>query len=406
LPPVTDQSLPLPHPANIMVVDDTPANLKLLEDMLRQQGHEVHSFPRGRLALKETARNPPDLILLDINMPEMNGYEVCERLKSTEQGLSIPVIFLSAMSEMQDRVKAFQSGAEDYISKPFQIEEVLARVETHLSVHRLQGALKSQNEHLERTNTMLQDSNRQLQEAQMHLVQSEKMASLGQLVAGIAHEINNPLAFVVSHLYTVESLLARATAGMGTDVSEEVGGMLEKMRIRLQEMGQGLTRVKELVLSLRTFSRLDEGKLQTIDIHANIESVLLFLRHKMEGRIKLIKHYEAVAPVSCDAGQLNQVIMNLVANAIDAIPDKGEIAIATRDAPDQSIISVRDSGPGIPEAIRTRIFDPFFTTKPVGQGTGLGLAISYQIMRAHGGSIEVHSEEGQGAEFVVTIPRK
>ena len=134
--------------SNIMVVDDNPDNLKVLEDMLRQEGYEVRSFPRGRLALTAAMRNPPDLILLDINMPEMNGYEVCEHLKSTEEVSGIPVIFLSALDETEDKVKAFRTGAVDYISKPFQFEEVQARVETHLKVHALQLALKQQNEHL------------------------------------------------------------------------------------------------------------------------------------------------------------------------------------------------------------------------------------------------------------------
>src|SRR5713101_4563398 len=132
-----------------MIVDDNPANLKLLADMLLQQGHEVCSFPLGRLALAAAMKNPPDLILLDINMPEMNGYEVCERLKSTEELSEIPVIFLSALNETQDKVKAFRSGAVDYISKPFQFEEVHARVETHLKLHGFQRALKLQNERLE-----------------------------------------------------------------------------------------------------------------------------------------------------------------------------------------------------------------------------------------------------------------
>ncbi len=134
---------------DIMVVDDNPANLKLLEDMLLQQAHEVRSFPLGRLALAAALKCPPDLILLDINMPEMNGYEVCERLKSSEALSHIPVIFLSALNETRDKVKAFQSGAVDYISKPFQFEEVHARVETHLKLHDLQRALKLQNERLE-----------------------------------------------------------------------------------------------------------------------------------------------------------------------------------------------------------------------------------------------------------------
>src|SRR5271168_3263847 len=146
MPPVTEQ--PRGRGA-IMIVDDNPANLKLLEDMLRQKGQQVTAFPRGRLALEAAARNPPDLILLDINMPEMNGYDVCERLKSDERLSDIPVIFLSALSEIHDKVKAFRSGGVDYISKPFQIEEVHARVETHLKLHHLQRALKLQNERLE-----------------------------------------------------------------------------------------------------------------------------------------------------------------------------------------------------------------------------------------------------------------
>jgi DNA-binding response OmpR family regulator len=135
--------------SDIMIVDDNPANLKLLEDMLVQQGYEVRSFPRGRLALAAAMKNPPDLILLDINMPEINGYEVCERLKSTGTLSDIPVIFLSALNETQDKVKAFQSGAVDYISKPFEFEEIHARVEMHLKLHDLQRALKLQNERLE-----------------------------------------------------------------------------------------------------------------------------------------------------------------------------------------------------------------------------------------------------------------
>ena len=138
----------LPH-NDIMIVDDNPANLKLLEDMLSQQGHAVRSFPLGRMALAAAGRIPPDLILLDINMPEMNGYEVCERLKAAGDLADIPIIFLSALNETRDKVRAFHSGAVDYISKPFQFEEVHARVETHLKLHELQRVLKAQNESLE-----------------------------------------------------------------------------------------------------------------------------------------------------------------------------------------------------------------------------------------------------------------
>ena len=357
----------LPHPGNIMVVDDNPANLKLLAHMLRRQGHEVHSFPLGTLALAEAARNPPDLILLDIEMPEMNGYEVSERLKTTAGGSGIPVIFLSALSEMQDqdKVEAFRSGAADYISKPFQLEEVLARVETHLHLHDLQRALKAQNENLERANAQLEDSNRLLKQAQMHLMQSEKMASLGQLVAGIAHEINNPLTFVLTHLFTVENLLARVVSELGTEASETACGMLETM--------SGAARQKGLRLS---------------------------------------RHIEEGTPVRVvgDPRRLQQILLNLIGNAVK-FTASGEVAVRVERDPDAGEpgalrFSVCDTGIGIPAEKIETIFDNFTqadssTTREYG-GTGLGLAISKKLVVLMAGRIWAESRVGQGTTMYFT----
>jgi len=208
----------------------------------------------------------------------------------------------------------------------------------------------------------------------------------------------------LNNLFTVEKALDRVIPEVALHLSEPSPTKLRRVRVRLTEMREGLHRVKELVVSLRTFSRLDEGEFKTVDVGESIDSVLLFLKHKMNGRIQVEKQYGSVRTLSCYAGRLNQVLMNLIANAVDAIEGTGKIVIRTGQADGRFVISVRDTGAGIPEGIRSRIFDPFFTTKAVGQGTGLGLAISYGIVQDHRGSIEVQSQEGVGSEFTVKIP--
>jgi two-component system, NtrC family, sensor kinase len=179
---------------------------------------------------------------------------------------------------------------------------------------------------------------------------------------------------------------------------------LRKARTRLEEMREGLDRVKELVLDLRRFSRMDEGKFERVNVAETIDAVLLLMKHKLTGRIVVEKYYVGDQILICSVGRLHQVIMNLISNALDAILEKGTIVITTGRTAEAFVISIRDTGAGIPEEIRGKIFDPFFTTKPIGQGTGLGLAISYGIVQDHGGSIEVQSKEGVGTEFIVKIP--
>ena len=188
--------------SKILIVDDTPANLQLLTAMFIEQGYQIFSAISGKVALNVVQKRLPDLILLDINMPGMNGYEVCEQLKADEKTRHIPVIFVSALSETFDKVKAFMVGGVDYVTKPFQAEEVLARVKTHLQVHQLQQQLAAQNEELH--NTL-----EELQTTQQELIQSEKMAALGQLVAGVAHEINTPLGAINSSVNSMKKFLSQ-----------------------------------------------------------------------------------------------------------------------------------------------------------------------------------------------------
>ena len=195
--------------ANILAIDDTPANLRLLVGILTEQGYKVRAVPSGKLALAGIRQSPPDLILLDIMMPEMDGYEVCSQLKADEKTRDIPVIFISAINEVLDKVKAFAVGGVDYIAKPFQVEEVLARVETHLALQKLQNNLQYKNEELTKINEQLAQTLAQLKATQEELIHSEKMAALGQLVAGVAHEVNTPLGAIRSSSGNISKFLAQ-----------------------------------------------------------------------------------------------------------------------------------------------------------------------------------------------------
>ncbi|MDP9171559.1 MAG: response regulator [Acidobacteriota bacterium] len=417
---------------SILIIDDSPTYLAALSHELRSQGYKVKSAPDGKDGLSELLTEDFDCVLVDLVMPYMSGFEVCRRITAMRATVeNVPaVILLTGSATKGDMNRGLEAGADDFVTKSSDLAVLRARVQALLrrrffqdETRRIVGELKTKEmetlnalagrqaaearaamaEELVQANHDLQEANRKLKDTQAQLIQNEKMASLGQLVAGIAHEINNPLAFVLNNLFIVENGLDTLMPRMEPQLEEPQLKKLRKVRTCLEEMGEGLGRVKELVLDLRTFSRLDEGEFKTADMAEAIDSVLLLLRHRL-GSIQVEKYYSPDRKLYCHAGRVNQVLMNLLSNAVDAIAGEGKIVIATSQTPEAFAISVRDTGAGIPEAIRSKIFDPFFTTKPVGQGTGLGLAISYGIVQDHGGSIEVQSQEGVGTEFIVKIP--
>lgn len=263
-------------------------------------------------------------------------------------------------------------------------------------------------------NKQLEQTVQQLQQAQTQLVQSEKMASLGQLVAGIAHEINNPLGAINANIpvlleYTQDLF---ATINSIEDKSQidvqlqniDYDFMQDDTPKLLDSIRNATSRMKEIVLSLRNFSRLDQAEEQDILLEEALDTTLALLAHRLKNRITVEKHYQLNLPVSCYPGLMNQVFMNLLANAEQAIEGDGQITIMTQQKGDDAVVMISDTGTGIDAATMNKIFDPFFTTKPVGEGTGMGLSISYGIIEQHHGQIQVESEPGQGTRFIITLP--
>ncbi|MBF2005453.1 MAG: HAMP domain-containing protein [Chlorogloeopsis fritschii C42_A2020_084] len=317
------------------------------------------------------------------------------------------------------------------------LEEKVIKRTNELSI--VNESLKSEISDRKQAESKLQQALEELQEAQIQLIQTEKMSSLGQLVAGVAHEINNPINFIfgnINHLgeYTQNLLeLVYLYNQNFPKPGEEVELKIEEIDLEflsedlpkiLTSMKMGANRIREIVLSLRNFSRLDEAEMKPVDIHEGIDNTLLILQNRLKAKpehpeVKIVKEYGDLPLVECYPGQLNQVFMNIINNAIDALEDyhKQSSMEQMRDRPSTIVITtnisgansvtikIADNGPGIPEKVRQKLFDPFFTTKAVGKGTGLGLSISYQIItEKHRGTIRCISEPGQGAEFWIEIP--
>jgi signal transduction histidine kinase len=418
----------------ILVVDDNPANTKVLFDTLREAGHRVLVAKSGEVALERLQSATPDLILLDVMMPGIDGFETCRRLKADAVTQAIPVIFMTALADTEDKTQGFSLGAVDYITKPFQQEEVLARVHLHLQLYNLTQGLEQR---VRDRTVELESILEQLRQSQLQLIQNEKMSALGNLIAGVAHEINNPVGFISGNLKHAQKYIDHLLEFIDfyleqyppDAAAQEKIAKLELTYLRqdlpklISSMKAGTDRIQHISTSLRTFSRSDSDRPVLCNIHDGIDSTLLILKHRLKENelrpeIEIIKHFGDLPQIECYAGQLNQVFMNLIANAIDALEELSEgrgfseieqnpnqIRITTALREKQITVQIQDNGIGIAAEMQQQVFDHLFTTKEVGKGTGLGLAIAHQIItEKHQGSITVNSAPGQGTEFIITLP--
>lgn len=427
----SDATASLLAPKHILAVDDSPSYREHIAEALRSDGHEVTTAPSGEEALELLSVQTVDCILLDVLMPGLDGKETCQRIKASPGVRDIPVILLTASEDRASMLEGLATGADDYIQKSAEMDVLKARVRAQLRRRQFEDEnrrvrerlLKSEIEasearaaralaetraalveELEQRNQALAAAYVELQSTQTQLVQAAKMASLGSLVAGVAHEVNNPLAFVLSHLGTAENSLLEVESLVGVQALDSARPSWDRARDRLKSMRMGLERIRDLVVKLRTFSRLDEGEIKTVNMSECIESVLTILDHRLEGRVEITTDIRPPELLECMPGLLNQAIMNLVANALDAIDGPGTIRIFAGGEGNNYIIRIEDSGPGIPVASRHLVLDPFYTTKAVGAGTGLGLSITDSIVKKHGGTLEFDDAHDGGAAALIRLP--
>jgi len=362
---------------SILMVDDNPANLQVLTSMLKQSGWRPRPVTSGQLGLQAARKEPPDLILLDVNMPEMNGYEVCKQLKADARLADIPVIFVSALGETMDKVRGFSVGGVDYITKPFQLDEVKARVTTHLELRR---------------------QRRELQASYEKLRESERMRD--SLVHMIVHDLRSPLTAISAYL---ELFGQAAKEKLGAETQEDVANAFHATRSMIR-MINGILDVSKMEAQMM---KLD---LRECDLVQVVGQSLDDLESLVGARRLAFERPAAPAGVLADHEIVLRIVQNLLANALRFTPADGEVRVGVVVEAEHMRVFVADTGPGIPPDFRESIFDKFVqvdgSALPRNRSTGLGLAFCKMAVEAHGGRIGVDSELGKGSNFWFTLPRR
>ncbi|MCK4486003.1 MAG: response regulator [Desulfobacterales bacterium] len=398
----------------VLIAEDNVVSQNTMKKILEKWGHEVITAKDGREAWQLLQENHIRIVITDWMMPEMDGPTLCRKIRTAKLPNYVYLILLTAKDKKENLVSGFSSGADDFVTKPVNANELRARVKAGERIVKLEENLKK---------------------SQAQLLQSEKMASIGQLAAGVAHEINNPTGFVSSNLKTLSdyqndiSTLIKEYRSLSADLKEtmataeypvpiseqlkriadleaevDIDFVLNDISDLVKESQEGTERIKKIVLDLKDFAHPGEQKLKYADINRNLDSTLNVVWNELKYKATVTKDYGDLPEVQCYPQQLNQVFVNLLVNGAQAIEKQGEINITTRALDGKVEIKISDTGSGIPEGNLSKIFDPFFTTKEVGKGTGLGLNVAYNIIKKHKGVIDVESTLGKGTTFTIRIP--
>ena len=401
----------------ILIVDDSRSVRNMLSTILEASGYITITAEDGLEALaKSVADSTIDLIVSDVNMPKMDGIMLVKALR--KRGLDVPIVMLTGVNSISVAIDALCSGATDYVIKDVNIEETIAfTVKRALEKHQL----IRKNIHLER---LIEQEVRKNREKDILLLQKEKQASVGQLAAGVAHEINNPMGYIMSnlgtlskyaavelqYLHTLEAILKTCGSNEQQAQIDELSAsldlpfILEDLSSLISESMEGAEKVRRIVLDLKDFACINEDGMKDIDLNASVQSTANIVSNEIRSVADLELKLGEIPLIVCNPQQINQVIANLLVNAAHAIDGHGRITVSTSSEWGQVLLTVADTGCGIPLDIQKRIFDPFFTTKEVGKGTGLGLSISYDIIKRHGGEITFESEPGLGTTFMIRLP--
>lgn len=394
----------------ILIAEDDSASRMTLQAIFKKWGHEVLVAEDGNQAWEILQTENPKLAILDWMMPGMEGIELCRKIREISDGNYIYIILLTARVEKEDILAGLEAGADDYITKPFDLEVMRSRVAVGARIIQYETLLAEKNLRLQRYGSEME---KLAEERSKQLIHAERMATVGLLSAGIAHEINNPTTFIAGNIQTLGRFyedmepVLRQRVRQDDANTEKLDFILQEMPKAVEGIRKGVERISRIVKGLKSFCRKNENSIASCDINTCIDEALELCHNSLKYYFNIDRDLAENLPlVMADPQQIEQVFINLFVNAADAMKDQGHgtLAIRTRSADNFVEIRISDTGPGVPEDKLDHMWKPFFTTKPPERGTGLGLFTVRGIIENHEGLIRFQNKSSGGAEFIITLP--